>query len=301
MWPWRLKVRILLFTLMWLITDDQVSKKSSLQYFLILKFISKIYILWSYVKKYSIFIKLIHKVNSPLLHSKYQQHIIRSNNNELIKTTKTCLVFKKNSLNKKHYFFIFLKTSLKPIKSIYKVHPSMKQFFVSYTKYSTSVYSITHLHAKWLNFYNLVYYLLFYKLPLLFFGNNFFKQEILTLNFQFKQLLYTHWMFLRPYFFVKKNLINNYNNQIFSLLKLKKINIAFVMDTNYHKHTLFYLKKYYFFTIGVVPVTNNIHIVDFAVPSNSTNTYSHLFFIRFILNIKKDIAYADYINYRSLW
>jgi hypothetical protein len=108
-------------------------------------------------------------------------------------------------------------------------------------------------------------------------------------------------MFLRPYFFVKKNLINNYNNQIFSLLKLKKINIAFVMDTNYHKHTLFYLKKYYFFTIGVVPVTNNIHIVDFAVPSNSTNTYSHLFFIRFILNIKKDIAYANYINYRSLW
>ena len=69
-------------------------------------------------------------------------------NEKLIKKTKMNSFFKPIFLNKKYYFFLFLKTSLKPIKSIYKVHPSVKQFFLSYEKLTTNVYSITYLYSK---------------------------------------------------------------------------------------------------------------------------------------------------------
>jgi len=71
---------------------------------------------------------------------------------------------------------------------------------------------------------------------------------------------------------------------------LKRIDIALVIDTNYHQSTLFYLQRYSFFTIGVVPVTSNLYKVNFALPSSAESTYSHLFFIRVILNIRKNVA-----------
>jgi len=79
-------------------------------------------------------------------------------------------------------FNIFLNTSTRSLKSMYKVHPSAKIFFVSYTKLGTAIFSLTRLYAKWQDFYSLVYNINFYRLPLITLGTRLFKDELLSLN-----------------------------------------------------------------------------------------------------------------------
>jgi len=198
-------------------------------------------------------------------------------------------------------FSIFLTTSTRPIKNTFKVHPSAKVYFMSYNRLSTAVFSITRLYSKWQDFYFLMYNIHVYKLPLITLGNSVFKDELLSMNWSLKTKLQGYWSQVKPYIFLKKNRINNYNGIIFSLLKLKRIDIALVIDTNYHQSTLFYLQRYSFFTIGVVPVTSNLYKVNFALPSSAESTYSHLFFIRVILNIRKNVALDRFKASKNHW
>ena len=304
MWPWRLKVRILLLTLMWLIQSNSQKIQFVLKSLhIIYTFSWQIYWKWNFFKTNLNYLSIYFQ----LYHTKYQNRIFMLNsdiqfNKFLNYWPKPQLHLpKKITMHKKYYFYLFLKTAIKPIKNIYKIHSSVKNFFLSYEKLTTTIYSMTYLYSKWKNFYFLLYHLLYYKIPILTFGTTLLQREILALNFQWKQLILRYWFLIRPYFFVKKHTIVDYRKQVFSILKLNQFNIALVLDINYHKHTLYFLKKFNFFTLGAVPLTNNLFVVDFALPINSLNIYSQLFFIRLFINIKKNILYNQFLLYKKLW
>jgi len=198
-------------------------------------------------------------------------------------------------------FKVFLNTCISPIKSAFKVHPSSKLFFMGYTRLSTTVFNISKLFSRWQDFYSVVYNIFFYNVPILTFGTALFESELLALNWVLSTQLKRHWKFVRPYIFTKENKINSNYNTIFALLKLNSFNTAFVIDTNYHKRTLYYLRQFYFFTIGVVPVTSDLYKVDFALPSASESATSHLFFIRLVYAVKKDVEHIRYVTYNSHW
>lgn len=213
-------------------------------------------------------------------------------------TKKTSIRFENQPVK---LFQLFVAVAVRPIKNSYKIHPSSKSFFLSYTRSGSAIFSVSRLYSRWQDFYHLLFNIFFYKLPLITFGTRLFQNELLALNFNLKKKLSTHWMLIKPYLFTKGNQINNYNSNIFSLLKLKGLNLALVIDTNYHQNTIFYLKRYTFFTIGVVPVTSNLYKVDYALPSNAESTYSHLFFIRLILAIRKNVSYQQFTLQRKFW
>jgi hypothetical protein len=198
-------------------------------------------------------------------------------------------------------FRLFTHTCIKPVTSFYKVHPSAKIYFLSSSAASTTTHSVSKLYSQWKNFYMLCFNLFYYRLPLLVFGNQLFKQEVLSINYYLKFFLQNYWSRITPYLFLKKNRINNYNSNIFAILKLKNFNLALVLDTSYHQSTLFYLMRNSFFTLGPVPVTSNLYKVNFALPITAESAYSHLFFIRLVLKVRRTVSFTLYQSYQNYW
>ena len=292
-----MKVRILLFTLIWLIHSKNLPTNTPpLSYLNILFVLQKVSMYWSPLKTFypTAQFRTIQTLTQYF-------HLPLKPHTAALSPAKSALTpFKKLTAPLK-LFTLFMNTCIKPVNNFFKVHPSTKMYFLSSSASSTTVHSVTKLYAQWKNFYMICFNIFYYRLPLLVFGNQLFKQEILSLNYYIKNFLQNYWALVTPYLFLKKNRINNYNGSIFSILKLKNFNLALVLDTNYHQNTLFYLRKHAFFTLGPVPVTSNMYKVDFALPVTAESAYSHLFFIRLILKVRKTVFLSRYNLYRQHW
>lgn len=198
-------------------------------------------------------------------------------------------------------FKVFLNTSTFITKSAFKVHPSSRFIFLNYASKGSRIFSLKKLFNRWQDFYHLVFNIFFYKISIITFGTSFFKNELLTLNWFINEKIKKHWRYVRPYIFSKENKINDNNNNIFSLLSLRNINLSFVIDVNYHRRTIYYLKRFNFFTIGVVPISSDMFTVDFAMPSSSESATSQLFFIRLVLHIRRNVYKTQYTQYKKYW
>ena len=85
------------------------------------------------------------------------------------------------------------------------------------------------------------------------------------------------------------------------LLLRSKINNVFILDLNYHKTTVYFLRKLSILTIGPVPITTNIKNLDIAIPIGNDNIFSQFFFIKTIVHLKKVSEYNKYLLYIKIW
>jgi hypothetical protein len=303
LWVWRLKVQVLLFTFLWLIENDSNNNSNTLRIFIITALLLNNW-------KISVNFNSIIKDVKFLQFRKNLLNFKKVNNPNFKQLNKFSIPsFKKSANTKSSYtnhktftlYKIFLNTSILPTKNSFKVHPSTKSFFLNYSKLSVNIFNINKLFNRWQDFYYLILNIFFYNLPLVTFGTSVFKNELLSLNWFLNEKLKQHWRYVRPYIFTKENKINDEYTNIFSSLKLKGLTLSFVINVDYHKKTIYYLKRFNFFTIGVVPVTSNLLSVDFALPSSCESMSSHLFFIRTILYIKKLSEKNKFDIYQKSW
>lgn len=185
--------------------------------------------------------------------------------------------------------------------STLRVHPSHKNTFLLNSKLNTRVFNLTKLKKRWLDIYQLLHNLFFYKVPLLAFATPLFKQEILSLNWSINSKLRQIWTYVSNSLHLSRNKIMQSEFLIFNYLSQKGFKVAFIFDTLYHKNTNFILHKNNFYTLGLVPVQSNLYNVNFAIPVSNDSVFLHLFFIRLVLHIRKNTNVSYYKALQKTW
>jgi len=143
--------------------------------------------------------------------------------------------------------------------------------------------------------------LFFYKIDTLTFGTSFFKQELLSLNWQSMKKFKFMWRYTRPFLSFRSNKITTYGDFVFYRLNLLGMRLGLVIDVLYHSKTIYYLHRSGFYTVGLVPINYNINTLNFAVPSTSDSLLTQVFFIRFLSLIKQNTSNTQFNSMRQLW
>lgn len=209
-----------------------------------------------------------------------------------------------NSVDKINHlglFKSFLKVNSSLGASGFIPHASQRSIFIKYYKKGVAISSIPRLYASWTNAYNLMFNIFFYKIEILTFGNPFFKNEVLALNWSSKELLGTFWRFIKPFLIYQSVKINDYGDFTFRNLNNMGYYISLILDVTYHKKTIYYLRKSKFYTVGVVPSNCDIKSVDAALPVVDDTIQSQLFFIRLTVIIKKNVKTYCFKELRNVW
>ena len=108
------------------------------------------------------------------------------------------------------------------------------------------------------------------------------------------------WRFVEPFLFSKVGQIVNYGGLLFRKLKLVGFSIGLITDFLYQNKTIYYLKLNNYFIVSLVSSSSRFKVVDLALPINSPSLFSQLFFIRFLILIKKDATSFKYLSYRKV-
>lgn len=223
--------------------------------------------------------------NKPLLCSIPRRNQFNTGDSKLIRLFKTFVKF--SSTRNSNYFN----------KSF-----SLKFFFYSPNGKELAL-SLNKMFIKWKTFYLLLFNVFYYEISFLVFSNSFFQREILALNWtQFDNpIMCSMFRYIKPFLTLKLGQIVNYGSYLFRILRLNNVSISLVTDLLYHNKTLYYLKLNRFFIIGLTNSSSLYKDVDVVLPINSNSIFTQLFFIRFLVLIKKDSKDAHFKYFRQNW
>ena len=329
MWAWRLKVRVLLSTLLF-----KAGLKPNLSSSKILKSKVILYVILTLRSKWADFFSLILSKNLTLedisyyalfkklttfkteaQFAKLKPRVFTDNFRTLKRMEPITSSVKQNfyskiltdfdkSVDKIEQFKLF-KVFLKANSSLgftnFIPHASQRSIFIKYRKKGVAFSSVPRFYSSWTNAYNLMFNIIFYRIDILTFGSAFFKNEILALNWNNKGLLNTFWRYTKPFLVYQSVKINDYGNYVFRSLNRMGYYVSLVLDITYHKKTIYYLRRSKFYVIGIVPSNYDIKSVDFALPIVNDSMSNQLFFIRLILLIKKNVKSYHFKELRSHW
>jgi len=199
------------------------------------------------------------------------------------------------------FLYIYLILNKNLAISTYKSNRSYKTYYFYHSKYGIHITSFTNLIKIWKKMYLLLYNLFYYDINTLLFGSTPYKKEVLAFNLNLNRFILKYLNFFNLYFTVEKFKISTVYKYMFYKLNDEGIKTAIVLDTYHHQNALYYLGKYYFFSIGLAPTTQNIHKTNFSVPIFLNTLINQLFFYRLILVIKKNSTKDKYLKKKNYW
>jgi hypothetical protein len=245
----------------------------------------------------------INKYKSLLMSKPVLSNNITSSNN--YSNPKPISFFKKN---KKLYdtkmvnlIRIYIKVNTFSFSKIIKIHPGWSSFFFKNSSYSVSVVNISKFYNIIKRCYYLIFNLFYYSIAVLSFGNIFFSKEVNSINWNYIKPIRGIWRYVNPFLSLKPSKIFNYGRFIFEKIKVNNINTALVLDYFYHRKTFFYLNRCSFYTIALVPTNCSPSVASYSIPSYSDGIFSQLFFIRFIIFIRKESDSYRFQNIKNSW
>ena len=100
---------------------------------------------------------------------------------------------------------------------------------------------------------------------------------------------------------MKQSKIFNYGSFIFHKLKLTGYTTALILDIFVHRKNFFYLNKFNYYTIGLVPISYNPNIVNYAFISSSDSIFNQLFLLRMVFLVSKKAEYSRFTKSRGAW
>lgn len=198
-------------------------------------------------------------------------------------------------------FKSYIRVNSNSITTLTVPHFTFKYFYLGYRRGGVAVLNISKFFTRWKDVYYLMFNLFFYKIDTLTFGTSFFKQELLSLNWQSMKKFKFMWRYTRPFLSFRSNKITTYGDFVFYRLNLLGMRLGLVIDVLYHSKTIYYLHRSGFYTIGLVPINYNINTLNFAIPSTSDSLLTQVFFIRFLSLIKQNTSNTQFNSMRQLW
>jgi hypothetical protein len=133
------------------------------------------------------------------------------------------------------------------------------------------VVNVNQLQRIWNNGFNFLFNFFYFSLNFLLFGSFFFKNEILSYNWNNSILTQTNWKYSYSFFIYKTNKFNDKNDFFFTKLVDCGIDFFLVVDTFFHFKNLFYFKKNNIYTFGLTAFNLNPWLVDYPFPILNSN------------------------------
>lgn len=158
----------------------------------------------------------------------------------------------------------------------------------------------SYLH-RWLVSYDLLFNLNYFNISKLFFTSPLFYLQNSALNWNDFSWTFELWQWFQHVFIFQSPRHDPKLTYFFSKIKIYGASCAVITDTNYHLKTVFYLKKSYFFTIGLIHVNEDPFFLEYPIVAFFNNYLIQSFFIKFIFFIQKQSNAVKLNYYAHLW
>lgn len=182
-------------------------------------------------------------------------------------------------------YFLYVNTWL-PSNRV-QPHQSFKIFYMYNSYLNVGYFNIRKIFVLWKNIVTFMSNIFFYNVKFVTFGNSYFKNEIMALNWKILSFLKASWRYTHPFIFFFKNKTTRYNKIYFDYLTRLNLRVAFIVDVYYCNRTIYYCDVFKILTVGAVPISSNFYTLSIALPAASNLSFSNYFFIRLVLKIKK--------------
>jgi hypothetical protein len=198
-------------------------------------------------------------------------------------------------------FKVFIKINAVSVNALTAPHASFRLYFIRNKRGGAAIMSLPKLFNRWKSAYYLTYNLYYYRIDILTFAPSFFRNEVLSLNWQDLYRFKYVWRYTRPFLTLKPNKITNHAEFIFRRLRLLGLSIGLVTDILYHHKTIYYLRRSTFYSIGLVPSIYHINSVDFAIPTTYESILMQVFFVKFLTRTRQTALTVRHAELKTLW
>ena len=205
------------------------------------------------------------------------------------------------SLESLKLFQLFLKLTCSQPFFYSKQHYAYRLLFSNLNPNELLYVDLGKAFSRWASTQSLLVNLFYYDIRILSFGSKLLSNEILSLNWKLATPnLLSHSTFNKSFFFTSAKTGPLYSKSFLRLSKFK-IENAFVFDLNFHQRTIFFLRRYKFFTLGIVASTQNPWLLDYSIPVFSSNILTQHYFIKLFLYTFSTSRHLYFSNCKSLW
>jgi hypothetical protein len=198
-------------------------------------------------------------------------------------------------------FQLFLKISCSEPFLHAKVHYLYRLLFNTSNPNLLASIDLGKAYSRWSTTQTLLINLFYFNIKVISFGNKLLINEILSLNWKLTSSeLFSHSHFRKSLFFTSAKTGPLYARNFYSWSKLK-IENAFVFDLNFHQRTIFFLRRYNFFTMGIVAAAQNPWLLDHPIPVFSSTILTQYYFLKlftYTFSVAKNLYFT---NCKSLW
>jgi len=206
-----------------------------------------------------------------------------------------------NKVFYKKLFNVYINLFIYSFTEVYKVHHSFRSLYIYNSSKGLNIINIKKINNHWLIICTFLYNIHLYNLHPILFSNVFLKNEILSLNWLSLKNFNLKWRYNKLFQFLTPLPYNNLSNIFIKLIYNIGFRLTLITDINYHNSTITYLHKYNIYIFGLVPTIYNIKQVDISLPISSDNLYMQVFFIKFLLKLRKNVEYNKYNHYLTTW
>lgn len=194
-----------------------------------------------------------------------------------------------NKFNMIFYYRILYLNMWLPTPNI-STHPSFNSFYFFNKYQNIGCFNFKKVFNLWVNIFTFVSNIFFYNLKYLAFGNSYFKYEVLSINWYSTNFSQAIWKYVGSFVFFLNNKTTLRNKRYFYFLTSLGYRLAFVADIYYHSKTIYYLNHFKYISVGPIPLSSNFYLLTITIPTSSNFLFSNLFFLRFIIKLKKDVT-----------
>lgn len=200
--------------------------------------------------------------------------------------------YRPNKLNSvtSNSFKIFINCSMYNNKRIFKVHHTYNIDGLISSSNNAGFNNIKSFLNSYKKFFNLIYYITYFKLPTIMFSNNIFREEVCSINWAHLSNHLFIWKYNYYSIFFKPSKLKDSLVYTFTLFKQARISSSIVTDTQYHNKTIYYLHRYNFYSIGISDAGKSKYILNSSLPALGESITSQLFFIRMLTLINKIVV-----------
>jgi len=235
-----------------------------------------------------------YKIN--YLFNNFKSNLIENN----ISSIRLNLTKNKNYSFLKFFNLIFL-FNLSMFNTIFKFNHNFKFFYLYENSKQLFIIDSKKFINRWKDSYDLFFNIFFFNYNPLIFSTKFFKNETLSMNWNYNFFEINLWNYFFPFFVFKLNKYNHKSNFFFEKLNFLNINFFLITDCTYHFKNIHYMRKNNHYTIGLVNVNLNPWIVSYPIISFFDSFITQSFFFKFLITINKLVMYSKFTNFKNLW
>lgn len=221
---------------------------------------------------------------------------------ETVSTINQALVPALNYEKKFHFLYVlFFMFSYATYDSKFAINHQFNMWGVIGLKKNLILLNLNKVISRWLNTYDFLINMYYYKLTSLVFSSPIFKKEALALNWHYSTWDAHFWKYYSPFFILQANKYHQKTHFFFSKLYEFDISYFIITDCSYHLKNLFYFKKNNYYTLGLVNANNDPKLVCYPIISFFESYLTQSLFFKFLIYSNKYALFLRFSNFKKIW